>query len=172
MMMSDAQLRSDFLEGMARFASGVTAIASLDHDVATGDTQPVGLIATAVSSLSADPATLLICINKTASAHDPILRTKRFSVNVLGSDHQHVADRFAASKGADRFVADQWTTLTTGVPVLRRAAAAFDCEILNIHDGYSHSIIVGAVKAVAIDDTAAPDCLLWHRRHFATSAFA
>ena len=171
MMMIQSSIREDFLKAMAQFAAGVTAVATLDHDPHTGQERPIGLIATAVSSLSADPATLLVCINKTASAHRAMLDARRFSVNLLASDQQAVAERFAQHKGSARFVSDEWTSLITGVPVLRGAAASFDCELLEAHDGYSHTIIIVAVKAVATSSSDDPHCLLWYQRRFAKSAF-
>ena len=149
---------------MASFASGVTAITTREAD------QCMGLIATSVCSLSAAPPSLIICVNKSASAHDVILRQKYFAVNLLADNQKSVAQRFASYKGADRFEPALWTSLSTGAPILRDALVAFDCTVLAVHDGFSHSIIVGEIIEAQLGATETGSCLLWHQRDFARSA--
>lgn len=96
-----------FREAMTRFAGSVTAITTMD------DHGPAGLIATSVCSLSADPPTLLACINRSASAHDAILRRGTFGVSLPSGGQQHIAHHFAARKGGDRFKNGEWTTLVS-----------------------------------------------------------
>ncbi|HEV2674753.1 MAG TPA: flavin reductase family protein [Aliidongia sp.] len=152
-----------FRQAMACFASGVTAITTREAGL------PSGLIATSVCSLSTDPATMLVCVNKTASAHDVILRTKKFVVNLLSADQVSVARRFASSRGADRFDSAQWEEGRTGLPTLIDAVVVFDCCLIAVHDGFTHSIMVGQVAEAAVNEGRATSCLLWHRRDFARS---
>jgi len=149
---------------MASFASGVTAITTREAD------QSMGLIATSVCSLSAAPPSLIICVNKSASAHDVILRQKYFAVNLLADNQKSVAQRFASHKGAERFEPALWTALSTGAPILKDALVAFDCTVLAVHDGFSHSIIVGEIIEAQLGATETGSCLLWHQRDFARSA--
>jgi len=153
-----------FRDAMASFASGITAITTREAG------QSVGLIATSVCSLSATPPSLIFCVNKTASAHDVILRQRHFAVNLLASDQKSVAQRFASHKGAERFEPDLWTSLSTGAPILKNALVAFDCTVLAVHDGFSHSIIVGEIVEAQLGATETGSCLLWHQRDFARSA--
>lgn len=150
-----------FREAMARFAGAVTAITTLDHH------GPAGLIATSVCSLSADPPTLLVCINRSASAHDRILQQGMFGVSLPSGRQEHVARHFASSKGADRFIDEQWMTRVTGSPLLRGAAVAFDCTMVAKHEAYTHTILVGLIEDVVIGEEHSEDCLIWHRRSFA-----
>ncbi|MDR5822335.1 flavin reductase family protein [Caballeronia sp. LZ043] len=153
-----------FRHAMASFASGVTAVTTCEHGV------PAGLIATSVCSLSVDPATVLVCVNKTASAHDVILRSRIFAVNLLAAGQKAVAQRFSSARGAERFEPQLWRAGKSGAPMLPGAAVAFDCTVLAVHDGFSHSIIVGQVIDAIVNDEAAVSCLLWHQRDFARSA--
>jgi len=153
--------QSSFADAMARFPGAVTIITTLE------DGQPFGMVATAVCSLSADPPSLIVCLNKGTSAHDPILRQKLFAVNLVSGEHVPVVRHFMASKGADRFNLGDWKKFTTGAPILDDATVAFDCELSEVHDGFTHSILIGTVKDCRISTLNDQTCLLWHGRDFA-----
>ena len=152
-----------FSYAMTCFASGVTAITTREAGL------PSGLIATSVCSLSVDPVTMLVCVNKTASAHDVILRTKKFAVNLLSADQMSVASRFSSSRGADRFESTQWEEGSTGLPTLIDAVVVFECSLIAVHDGFTHSIMVGQIANATVNEDLATGCLLWHHRGFAQS---
>ncbi len=148
---------------MASFPGGITAVTTRSAD------GPIGIIATAVCSLSAEPPSILVCVHKRASVHDSILEAGRFAVNLLSTGHRELVVRFQQERGAARFEADLWTQLETGAPILASAAVALDCTLLDTHDGYSHTIIVGAVAATRVGTTPDASCLLWHDRTYAQS---
>ena len=66
-----------FKKGMRHLAASVTLITTRHRDLRGG------LTATAVCSVSAEPPQILVCVNKTASAHDPIGEAGFFCVNIL-----------------------------------------------------------------------------------------
>src|SRR5690606_24660755 len=86
---------------------------------------PSGFLATAVSSLSFDPPSLLVCVNRQASLHAPLANAEVFCVNVLGLSNRDVAERFMVG-GADRFDVGEWVE-RHGVPVLATAQSSFIC---------------------------------------------
>jgi len=153
-----------FRNAMARFTNGVTAITTSENG------QPFGLIATSVCSLSADPPTVLVCVNRTASAHDVILRAGIFAVNLLASDQKDVAQRFATEKGAARFDRSRWTVGASGAPLLDGSVVSLDCRVIAKHNGYSHTIVIGEITASIMHDDPSTHCLLWHQRGFASTA--
>lgn len=123
-----------------------------------------GLTATAVSSLSDNPPTILACIGRQTRAHALIPRTGTFSVNLLASDQQAIAERFAGEsglRGEERFEGLAWETMTTGAPVLERALASLDCEVLESHGFTTHSIFIARVVAGRFRSEAQP--LLYFR---------
>lgn len=78
-----------FRAAMRHLAGGVSVIT-------TGSgAERNGLTATSVSSLSAEPPTLIVCINRQASAWPLIARHRAFGVNVLGSDQIEIGERFS-----------------------------------------------------------------------------
>jgi flavin reductase (DIM6/NTAB) family NADH-FMN oxidoreductase RutF len=142
-----------FKQGMRCLAAGVTIVTTL-HDGLRN-----GLTATAVTSLSADPPQVLVCVNRAAAAHDPIHRGSLMCVNVLAHAHQHLAARFAGQRGVygeDRFAAGRWTKLTTGAPVLADALASFDCVVTERVQASTHTIFIGRVVGVRTRPKARP----------------
>ena len=134
-----------FKRGMRRLAGGVTIITAA-HE---GDIN--GLTATAVTSLTAEPPQLLVCVNRSAAAHDLIRKGATLCVNALALEHRGLAARFAGIDGVhgpERFEAGEWTRLATGAPVLADALAAFDCVVVDTVDVGTHTIFICRVVEV------------------------
>jgi flavin reductase (DIM6/NTAB) family NADH-FMN oxidoreductase RutF len=164
LQMADGNVvEAGFKQAMRQLAGSVAIVAT-----GTGE-QRRGLTATAVCSLSANPAKILVCVARSAEAHDVIAETRRFSINILRCDQQAVAERFAAldgSKGVIRFAGALWGELVTGVPILRSAIAVLDCELDSEIPTETHTIYIGRVIATTCDDLGIP--LIYHQRQFCT----
>ena len=118
-----------------------------------------GLTVTAACSLSDDPPSVIVCVNRSASAYRVIRAERAFCINLLAEDQQEIAACFAGRtglKGEARFAFGEWSTLATGVPALDGAVANFDCQLFNDFEMKTHSIFVGHVKAVRARDGANP----------------
>jgi flavin reductase (DIM6/NTAB) family NADH-FMN oxidoreductase RutF len=68
--------------------------------------------------------------------------------------------------GARRFDTAQWTTLSTGAPLLADAVAAFDCLVEEVIERHSHTILLGAV--VSLKDGAKEPVLVRRHGEYAT----
>ncbi|MCB1361141.1 MAG: flavin reductase family protein [Rhodobacter sp.] len=144
-------MSSDFTRAMRRLIGHCTAIS-----VGEGEDRS-GLVVTSGVSLSADPAQVLFCVNKGASAWPLFRRYGCFGWSSLGAGHQELAQRFAGFggvKGADRYDGADWVTAETGAPLLKDAVIAFDCALAEMIDRETHSIVVGEVKAIRMADEA------------------
>jgi len=137
--------RDQFREAMAHLPAAVNILSS---DGAAG---LAGLTATAVSSVTDEPGTLLVCISRARRAHGLFLKNGVFCVNTLAADQQAIADVFASEPDMPtRFSHGIWRTLVTGSPVLEGAAIAFDCRITAVSEVGTHSVIFGHVQAVSL----------------------
>jgi flavin reductase (DIM6/NTAB) family NADH-FMN oxidoreductase RutF len=132
----------EFRGAMRHLTGGVSVItAGRGKDI-------TGMTVTSVASLSVDPPTLIVSINREASSWPLLKRLRFFGVNILAADQLDVAERFAGKgglKGADRFAGARWTTRISGVPLLVGALAAIDCEIEDVVERHSHAIVIGRV---------------------------
>jgi len=134
-----------FKSGMRRLAAGVSVITTSLHS------EWYGLVATSVCSVSLEPPSLLVCVNRSASSHDAIHAAGHFCVNLLRQDDDDVARRFSNSQFRQvRFTEREWRTLETGAPALVGALASFDCEIETTIPSGSHTIFIGNVKAAEL----------------------
>ncbi|BCH21518.1 flavin reductase family protein [Mesorhizobium sp. L-8-3] len=127
-----------------------------------------GLTLTAGCSLSTDPSSVLVCVNKSAGGHDTIKGTGSFCWNILASGHDALAKRFSGqdgSKGDIRFDEVLWRKLVTGAPSLIDAVCSFDCRVTGAYDAGSHTIFVGEVVAQAMNADLEP--LIYVRGDFA-----
>jgi flavin reductase len=142
-------LLTAFRDAMRHVAATVYAVTTRHEGKA------YGILATAVSSLSFDPPSLLACINRTASLHAPLLAAGHFAVNVLGQDNREVAAHFTDPLQADRFAAGDWHDVA-GMPVLASAQSSFVCRLADVHDFGTHSVIFGALLVAQHRQNALP----------------
>lgn len=118
-----------------------------------------GLTVTAVCSLSDDPPSLLVCVNRNASAHPRIREERGFAVSFLSEEHMALALTFSGQKGVDgddRFGFGRWTTAVTGAPILEDALVSFDCELRQEFETKTHSVFIGDVRDVSFRCEARP----------------
>jgi 3-hydroxy-9,10-secoandrosta-1,3,5(10)-triene-9,17-dione monooxygenase reductase component len=139
-----------------RFATGVAVVLSEEGD------RVVGLTVNSLTSISLDPFLLLFCARNESKSAAVVLRSGRFSVNVLSAHQEHIARYFSGSKDHEakfnyrrgkKFV---W---------LAGAAAVFRCEVEAVYPGGDHRIIVGRV----IDMFGPQKCdrpLVYHRGRY------
>jgi flavin reductase len=143
MLTENMVLCDSFRLAMRRVASTVNVISILV------DGQPMGITATAVSSISLDPPSLLVCINRAASLHAPMGDMSHFRVNVLHREQEEMARMFAdRSQHALRFLSG-WDIDSRGAPSLVDAQATILCRKLDSHSFATHSIFIGVVEEAA-----------------------
>lgn len=136
---------------MRRLASGVSVITTLD------DGQRHGMVATSTTSLSDEPASLLVCVNRASNSYLPFVRSGIACVNVLSRAQEHIANRFASKEQRDeRFAIGAWTHLSTGAPVLEDCLVSFDCHIDKSVQYGTHEIFLCAIQRIRIPENLQP----------------
>jgi flavin-dependent trigonelline monooxygenase, reductase component len=130
-----------FKHAMRRVPTGVTVVTTLK------DGEPRGITVNAFASVSLEPPSLLICINREARSYLFISSSRVFCVNVLAGDQRRLAEHFSGKVRDRQFTQVAYTTDATGAPVLDGALAHFDCELAHEYQLGSHSILIGHVLA-------------------------
>ena len=146
-----------FRSAMRQLASGVCVIT-----LGVGE-ERTGLTATSVAPLSADPPTLLVCVDRASSSYPAFGRLGAFAVNVLSADQREFAERFAARPGLkepERYPDEVWRALPNGGSCLADAVAVLDCEVDERIERHSHAIVIGRVRRV-LDGGASGALVLW-----------
>lgn len=136
-------LLDDFRQAMRRVASTVNVIS-----IRVGG-QPMGITATAVSPISMDPPSLLVCINRAASVHGSMEDVSHFRVNVLHRDQEAVARMFADRTQHRLRFRSGWDISCAAAPALVEAQATILCRRIDSHSFGTHSIFIGLVEEAA-----------------------
>ena len=151
---------ASFRAAMARFPGAVTIVTS------AGGGARRGITATAVCSVSADPPSLLVCLNRATGTCALVRDTGMFNVSLLAGDGGDVALRFAGAGGVtgdDKFALGDWRTDARGLPLLADAVATFCCEVAETVQAGSHTVVIGHIVGITLTD-AAP--LVYERSRF------
>jgi flavin reductase len=152
----------------AQFREAMSQLGAAVHVVTTaGPAGTAGFTATAVSSVSDQPATLLVCLNRRSQV-SPILQENRvLCVNTLRAGADSLADVFAGRTRvtmAERFNSGSWTELSTGAPALSDAVVAFDCRVIEIKAVATHNVVFAGVVAVRLGRPG--PALVYHERAY------
>lgn len=154
--------RNTFFQIMSAFPTGVAIVTTLD-----ADGTPRGLTTNAVTSVSADPPILLICIDRDSRTLPALRLSRRFVVNFMRDDHAELCELFA-SKADDKFAAVAWTAGLGGLPILHEGAVAHaECVTLEELEIGDHVVVTGQVEAGSgprPDDVP----IVWFRRGFSS----
>lgn len=156
-----------YKNGMRRLA-GAVCILTLNRDG-----EWAGLTATAVSSISAEPPRLMVCINRNVYAHEFVEPGGPLCVNVLESGQLEHAKRFAGMvdgvKGRDRFAAGPWQQSADDAPELASSMVRFQCRIAEVILATTHSIVICDVVAVSAATAEASPLVYFNGRFMAVA---
>jgi len=150
-----------YRDAMARFAGAV-------HVVTTdGPAGLRGVTAIAACSVSDDPPTVLVCLNRENPHNEAFVKNGIFALNTLTADHQALSNAFSGLTGLspeERFALTEWETIATGAPTLPDALAVFDCHVVQTVEIGTHRVYFGRVAGLSIGDKSNP--LLYHERGY------
>ncbi len=136
-----------FLEGMSHAACTVSVITT------DGPHGRAGVTVSAMTSVSADPPTLLVCVHQLSPACRKLMDNGVLCVNVLSEGQSVISDTFAGRiepPGQDKFSCARWITRSTGAPNLEDALIAFDCRISNHFQIGTHFIFIAEPQEIHI----------------------
>lgn len=142
------------------FMTGVTVVTTLQ------DGKPLGFTANSFSSVSLDPALLLVSIANRSANLAAFAAGKGFAVNVLSEAQKELSARFAKPAG-DRFADLYWRCGPVGNPLLAGVSAWFDCTLEQAVPSGDHTILIGQIGG--FEASAAPG-LGYYRGAYITPA--
>ena len=138
-------------QALRRLAKAVVVVTSRHEGVR------FAMAATAVSELSFDPPSMLICVNRTASLYAPLAAGAPFAINILHHSQRDVAAQCAGGlKGEARFDAGEWPDTDLHVPRLGGAQASIVCRNAKRVDYGTHGIFIGDVAEVYMEGLPEP----------------
>jgi flavin reductase (DIM6/NTAB) family NADH-FMN oxidoreductase RutF len=142
-----------FRNALSQFATGVTVITTrLDNG------SFIGLTATSFNSVSLDPPLVLWSLANTARSLPAFSANSHYVINVLAAGQVSLADRFSR-RIDNRFEGVEFDLSATGMPILKGAAAWFECRNKSRYAEGDHVIFVGEVEQC---DVHAQPALVFH----------
>lgn len=133
---------AEFRRILGHWATGVAVVTTR-----MPDGRACGRTANAVASVSLNPFLVLVCVEKNADTHQCIRAGRGFAINILDSESETIARRFATWEIDHKFDGLAYHEEQTGAPVLDKALAWIDCRLWAEYDGGDHTIFVGEVAA-------------------------
>ena len=140
-----------FRQAMRALASGVCIVASRNE---TGELR--GIAMTAVMSLSFEPPSLLLAVNRQSTLLPSLKANSQFSVNILGDSDGEWCHNFVGTPADKRCEQVDWSDCANTAPILRRAIASIACVVDAIENFGSHAIVRGLVSRTMVKDHRHP----------------
>jgi len=154
--------RQYFRDAMARLAAAVN-IVTTDGPAGLG-----GLTVSAVCSVTDDPPTLLVCLNRGSPQNRLFKDNGVLCVNTLAPGQEALSARFAGRSAeadmVERFSHASWGIIETGAPSLDGATVAVASLIGEVVERGTHSVLFCEVEAVR--QGAASRGLIWFSRDY------
>jgi flavin reductase (DIM6/NTAB) family NADH-FMN oxidoreductase RutF len=146
---------------MRRWATGVTVVTTQ-----AGEEQ-AGMTVSSFTSVSLEPPTVLVCLNKDTYTHTLVQKSGVFAISMLAAGQEMLSNRFAGLdplSNDDRFKGVELAFGETKSPLLMNALAWLDCVVRSTADTTTHTIFIGEVVFARYNPDAAP--LIYHDRGY------
>lgn len=122
------------------FMTGVTVVTAWDVDGT-----PRGFTANSFTSVSLDPALVLVCIAKTAGSLPVFSAAEHFAINILGDWQRELSGTFAG-RTADKFAGVELLASEPAAPCLADSLSVLSCARHSLVDAGDHVILIGEVR--------------------------
>ena len=155
--------KQPYREAMARLGAAVNVITT------DGPGGKAGFTASAVTSVTDTPPTLLVCANRANDSYPAFMKNQVLCVNTLTPAQEALSPIFAgmtSHSDDQRFETHTWHTMETGAPVLDKALVVFDCKITQIVEAGTHDVFFCSVEAVRVGTAA--EGLIYYGRGYHT----
>ncbi|MFK4752453.1 MULTISPECIES: flavin reductase family protein [Oceanospirillaceae] len=128
----------DFRQAISKFTTGIALVSNM-----LPNGKPYGMTINSLTSISLDPATLLISL-KSGTMLDLIDDTGVFGVSILSANQQNISSNFARKEKDEKY--DQNFLIRNDVPTLKDCLAWFECTVDKKIIQDDHTLILGKVS--------------------------
>ena len=133
-------IQDNFRLAMRRYIYSVSIMSNKDNA-----DNPNAITVSSVTSISMDPPSLLICINKSSRIHDSIKLGSKFCINLLNKEQEDLSNICSDEEMYDqRFKDKNWNL--ENIPFLKNAQANIFCKVDKLTSYHTHTIVIGLVE--------------------------
>ena len=141
-----------FREAMSKFATGVTAVTTLDENG-----RPHAMTANSFTSVCLNPPTLLICVDHSTNSFRFLNQNKSFGINILALEQEDLGSYFAKRPEQQNLNLDlNYSFGKSGIPVLGGVLVFMGCKVVGEHVYNDHTIFVGEVEELTMPKNSNP----------------
>ena len=115
----------------------------------------LGATVNSFTSLSLDPAMLLVCLSRESNTARFLQVGSQFGLSILASDQERVA-RTLASRERDKMRSVALRDLGGHAPVVENAQSRMACRIEDVIAHATHLIVVARLRCIECDPTQLP----------------
>lgn len=139
-------IRDNFRLAMRKYVYSVSILSNLDSN-----SSPNAITVSSVTSISMDPPSILVCINKMSKIHESISVGSQFCINLLKKNHEELSNICSRTDHKElRFIDKNWNL--DSLPFIKNAQANIFCHVDKIYPYHTHSIVIGIVDDVSYLD--------------------
>ena len=140
-------IQDNFRLAMRRYIYSVSIMSNRDSN-----DNPNAITVSSVTSISMEPPSILICINKSSKIHDSIVLGSKFCINLLTKGQHELSNICSDDQKHDqRFADENWNL--DNLPFLENAQANIFCKVDKLSSYHTHTIVIGLVEDANFADT-------------------
>lgn len=145
------RVAEQFKQAMRHLAATVTIISTEANGT------PYGMTATAVTSVSMEPPSILVAVNMRNAFHRQVTTKGAFCINLLTAEHTRECQAFGGASSHDaRFAKGDWGVGPRDLPFFKAAEASIFCVLSQAVDHGTHTIFIGEVENVVAAEKIDP----------------
>lgn len=147
-------------QALRQFASGVTIVTTQHEGIR------YGITVSAFASVTLDPPTVMVSINRASQLANMIQEAQAFAVHILAEDQEELSQRFSAPIDADeKFGNLPVAEGVNGIPILNQTLAQFECVLDRTIQVGTHVVMFGKVVGTVSHPDPAWPLLYYHREY-------
>ena len=143
-----------FREALGSFGTGICVVTTVPKE-----SPAIGMTINSFASVSLDPALVLWSIQTNSDCYQAFDESDSFAISILNSDQEAISNLYA-SKGSHAIQSEHSAPGELS-PTIAGSLADFQCKVWARYPGGDHTIIVGEVIGINVNEQAAP--LLFYR---------
>ena len=135
-------IQNEFKIGMRKYIYSVSVISNTQSNGRKN-----AITVSSVTSISINPPSIIVCINKKSSIHESLILDSKFCINLVNEQQRDIAEICSdPNRINERFKDIEW--IGDKPPIMMNALVNIICKVDKIVEYKTHSIVIGLVQKI------------------------
>ena len=135
-------IQNEFKIGMRKYIYSVSVISNTQSNGRKN-----AITVSSVTSISINPPSIIVCINKKSSIHEGLVLNSKFCINLVNEQQRDIAEICSdPNRINERFKDIEW--IGDKPPIMMNALVNIICKVDKIVEYKTHSIVIGLVQKI------------------------